>query len=480
MKHAAIRIWLVFAVLAVVTRGAAAQNERERFERQLEQIRQETFTFGTSDVPPDQRALIDFGAYFVFDYLSVDDNLNNNHVLRQYSLIAYTRLNLDEANEIFLRSRFVYQDFNDGDSFDNLGDEFLDPDLDRAYYRFDLSRARRAKGIKTNWNLIVQGGRDYVNWANGLTLSNVLDGVVVNFSAGPFALSAIAGVTPVRTVDFDSSRPNFDHNTRRGFYGGMLVADLGNHRPFFYGLVQRDYNQDDEFSLGSVETKFDYNSFYVGFGSTGSLTDRLLYGVEVVYEGGDTLSNSFTITPPFLTAVDQTRDSIQAWAADARLDYLFNDPRRTRIGLEFLVASGDSDRLSTSNTFGGNRTGTKDHAFNAFGLINTGLAYAPEVSNLMMLHFGASTFPLTDFRRFRQLQTGTDLFVYWKTEADAPIAEPTTDGRFLGWEPDIYMNWQITSDVTLALRYGVFFPSSDTYVSDEARQFFSMSMTFAF
>ena len=46
-------------------------------------------------------------------------------------------------------------------------------------------------------------------------------------------------------------------------------------------------------TLGLITTRYNYNSYYFGFGSTGGLTDRLLYGVEAVYEGGTSLSNSF-------------------------------------------------------------------------------------------------------------------------------------------------------------------------------------------
>ena len=45
----------------------------------------------------------------------------------------------------------------------------------------------------------------------------------------------------------------------------------------------------------------------------------------------------------------------------------------------------------------------------------------------------------------------------------------------------LYMNWQITSDLTLALRYGIFFPSSDAFgANDDPRHFFYGGLTFAF
>jgi hypothetical protein len=43
------------------------------------------------------------------------------------------------------------------------------------------------------------------------------------------------------------------------------------------------------------------------------------------------------------------------------------------------------------------------------------------------------------------------------------------------------VNWQITSDLTFALRYGVFFPSSNTFgENDDARQFLFGGLTFSF
>jgi len=213
---------------------------------------------------------------------------------------------------------------------------------------------------------------------------------------------------------------------------------------------------------------------------TGAITDRIYYGIEAVYEGGKNESNSFDTGPlGQIVQVPQTTDQISAWAIDVQINYLPGDARNTRLIVEGLVASGDDDRQHTSNTLGGNAPGTKDRAFNGFGLINTGVAFAPSVSNLMMLRIGASTFPCPDYGPLRQLQIGTDLFWFAKTDPDAPIDEPTSDDQYLGFEPDVYVNWQITSDVGLALRYGVFFPS-DAFESQKARQFIYAGLTFAF
>jgi hypothetical protein len=261
----------------------------------------------------------------------------------------------------------------------------------------------------------------------------------------------------------------------------MLSADLNQHRPFAYYLIQRDYNKMDVRRVGNITTRYDYDSFYIGGGATGQLTDRLRYGIEGAYEFGYTLSNSFELSGFSLVPIEQTRDPIVAGAINARIDYLVADRADTRIGIEATLATGDDDRGHTSNTFAGNAPGTEDNSFNAFGLVNTGLAFAPDVSNVAVLRVGVSTFPLHEFGPLRRLQVGTDFFAFGKLDEDAPIDEFTSTGQqFLGFEPDVYVNWQVTSDVTLALRYGAFFPNGSAFPNDDVRHFFFGGVTFAF
>jgi Alginate export len=477
------------AVLAIMGSASLAiaqtpPNQLERAARlqELQQLELDSRYHVNENVPPEQRAVVDGGGYFTFNYLSLDDQNDANHGLRQYDFVAYGRVLLDNANDFFIRFRTSYRDYNPGDSFDGLGSRVIDPDVDRAYYRFDLAAADAAyhdKRIDTD--IAIKGGRDLAYWANGLVLTETLDGIVVDVTNPAFTIETLAGVTPTRTVDFDVSRPDFDHNTRRGFFGSMLSVPLGQQTPFVYGLIQRDYNGKNHSDLDTISTDFSYNSYYLGTGATGSLSDRLRYGVEAAYEFGNTLSNSFTIGNGELVQVAQTRNNIRAYGIDARLDYLVQDAHQSRLSLETIFASGDPDRGSTNVTFNGNRPGTDDLAFNSFGLINTGLAFAPAVSNLMALRVGASTFPITGAGLFSRLQVGTDFFAFWKLRENAPIDEPTTTGeRYLGVEPDLYVNWQLVSDVTLALRYGAFIPNSSAFPHNDTRQFIYGGLTFAF
>lgn len=469
----------VFLLLPAAIVSAQSPADLDRFERQLEQIQRQNRLRVDESIAPGERALFDYGAYATFSYLTLDDSVGKSHVLRQYELVGYARLNIDNVHEFYLRGRTVYDDFNDGDSFDGRGDDWVSPYADRFHYRFDLNRWQSAYGKPaTEHNLVFQAGRQIVTWGNGLTLSELLDGAIVRVSRGAFDLDLVAAVTYDDVTDFDISRPDFRDDTHRGVFGAMATIGVGEHRLFAYGLLQRDYNGDETLVAGGVTTHFDYNSHYLGIGAGGNLGDGFLYGVELVYEGGTTLSNSFD--PADFSQVRQTEDDICAFAMNARLEYLLADPNNTRFGVELILATGDSDRLATNTTVGGNQPGTDDRAFNSLGLLNTGLAFAPTVSNLAMLRAGVSTHPLAGHSAMSRFQIGGDVFVFGKFDRNAPIDEPTSNDRFLGTEFDLFLNWQITSDVALSVRYGVFFPGSAIEGDSSPRNFFYTGVTYAF
>src|SRR4051812_13078926 len=131
---AASAAWAPTTAQAQAQRTGSAGRELQRAARiqELQRLEVDTRMRANPDVPVGERALIDYGGYFTFNYLSLDDSQHDNHVLRQYDLVGYARVQFDGANEFFLRARTGYRDFNDQDSFDGRGDEQIDPDLDRA------------------------------------------------------------------------------------------------------------------------------------------------------------------------------------------------------------------------------------------------------------------------------------------------------------------------------------------------------------
>ena len=480
---------LLAAVCVVLSIAAPARaqdvTDLERFQRQLELYRRQTRSTVDKNIPPDQRLFLDYGGFVSFNYLSIDDSALTNRGLRQYDLTGYIHANFDGVHDFFFRGRGYYRDYNRGDTFD-LGENHTDFRVERLYYQFDLARALTNNGGgQPDGDVRVKVGRDLVVWGNGLTLSTEIDAVTTDLVYGNTSLTLLAGRTPHDIADIDSSRPGFRDNTNRAFLGALAATKVGNHRPYAYALMQRDNNRGRDLITPTdgdpLVTSFAYNSYYLGIGSTGALSDRLAYGVEAVYEGGNTLSSPYTVADDgTVTPTPQTKDTIEAWAFDAQLDYLVGDTHNTRFTAETILASGDDDRLDATSTFSGNAPGSNDHGFNSFGLLNTGNAFAPAVANLVMLRGGFSTFPMPGKRLFRKAQIGGDSFVYFKLNRDGGIDEDTSDSRYLGFEQDVYLNWQLTSDVSLSLRYGAFFPGSAITADDKVRQAFFAGVTFAF
>jgi hypothetical protein len=247
--------------------------------------------------------------------------------------------------------------------------------------------------------------------------------------------------------------------------------------------VQRDHNHDSvtfTTPLGAIPTQFDYDSEYLGLGARGTLGPALAYRFEGVYETGEGLSTSFD--PASGLGIPQTREDIEAWAFLAGMTWSFRDRGDTRVDLEFIAGSGDDDRLDATNTLGGNRPGTDDRAFNGLGYVNTGLALAPELPNLLALRLGASTSPFPSDRRADWLRLGISGFLYGKVDDEAPLNVGTIPGEeFLGGEIDLLLDWRITSDVVANIRYGIFIPGEAMPDGeDDPRHFFYAGVTYGF
>lgn len=482
------------AAVALLPVSTFAQTDLERFERQIEQIHRDNQRAIDQAVSPLQRTLLDVGGYYTFSYAAIDDAAQSTHQFVQHELGGYARINVDDIHEFFVRASMIYRDFKTGDSFDEHGDDWIGPQLDRAYYRFDLRNALSSyAGKDVKGNLVLQGGRQLVHWGTGLTLSQDIDGGIVQASWYPVSIELLAGALRGSTTDLDPYRPNFNDDSRRGFYGVKIDAQIRTHHTIYgYALWQDDNNNDPERNdtVGGVPvtTSFGYDSYYLGIGAHGSLSDRLLYSLEAVYQGGKSYSSGYLGDPNYsaVTAVQSTRQQIHAWAVDARLDYLMTDENNTRFTGEVIIASGDGDRVQYGNSsFGGNKPGTSDRGFNAFGLSNTGLAFAPAVTNLLLVRGGVSTSPLPNVSFVKDLQVGLDVLVFNKLVPNGPINEDTSDSMYLGTEADIYANWRITSDLAFSVRYGMFLPgralshANNGYGSDP-RYFFYTGMTLSF
>ncbi|MEM1423865.1 MAG: alginate export family protein [Planctomycetota bacterium] len=467
------------ATIAVVCAPAFAQNQQRRIERA---VRTAEGPDSRLQIDPSlafgERSVIDVGGFTSLTGVWLDDSSGNSRRLFQPELTLYGRAIVDGAHTFFARARAQYRSYSEDDSFDGRGDRWEEPVIDRYWYEFDLASAIAARsGVRKDWNVNVRVGRQFVDWGAGLALSEQLFAVKPTFTYKGLSLEGLAGITPPdeAITDFDASRDDFDEETERSFFGGTLRYTFPSaHQIYAYVLHMGDQNSGDRPRANIVPepVEFEYDATYLGIGSSGTIGPDLRYVGEFVYQFGESTSD------PLRTA--QTEEDISAWAARGQLQWFLRDDWLTRFEFEVLLASGDDDRLTTTDTVGGNLSGTDDNAFNSLGFVNTGLAFAPALSNIALVRAGAATFPFRELDGFERFQVGADVLLHHKLDADAPIEEPTTDDAYLGIETDFFVNWRVTSDLSLVARYGVFFPGDAIASETEARHFVFLGATLNF
>ncbi|MBI1849393.1 MAG: alginate export family protein [Planctomycetes bacterium] len=482
-----VTVGLLAACGVAVSIRATAQDAQtlERIQHSLEENEQLRYGSG-ADLTLGENARVLFGAFSTFSVLTTEDDDGHTHSLRQTDTKLWTDFSM-AGHEVYARARFRYQNFSSGDSFDGKGDGLTDPIADRYWYKFDYRDAHRfSTGETSDVDGWIQAGRQQVTWASGIPLSKDLYSVRGGGEVAGFSLNGLAGRTPPRsTVDFDASRPDYTGDVDRAFLGLQLSYDRGEVvQPYAYVLNQDDKNNQDlaTYTINFIPyvTRFLYDSTYFGLGSRGQLSGEVSYRLEAIREVGRSVStpigaNGFPTT--------QTEDAIDAWAGQLRVSYAprWGHDNGVLMESELLTASGDSDRGQSSQTFGGNRPGTRDRGFNAFGFADTGLALAPDLSNLLCLRVGASALPYPHRGFFEKMRAGVNGYVLDKLSHDAPISVATTNDRFVGFESDFFVDWQLTSDVSIEARYGIFLPGDAIpSAQDDVRQFLYMGLSYAF
>ncbi|MHC4787171.1 MAG: hypothetical protein ACYTE6_14545, partial [Planctomycetota bacterium] len=112
--------------------------------------------------------------------------------------------------------------------------------------------------------------------------------------------------------------------------------------------------------------------------------------------------------------------------------------------------------------------------------IDTGLALAPNLSNLFIARLGGSTYPFRATSSLGRLRMGAAGLLFFKIDSEASLNIPSRDGTFLGGEIDVFADWRIASDVSMNVRYGVFFPGDAACCPDDPRHFFYVGFNYAF
>jgi len=453
------------AALAVLTAsGAAVAQVREDGPR----LYQEQLRVELDKQQAAARELgLDAGGWLSFGLFRYDDNTRQTRTLRLWA--SYS---LQGVHQFYIRGMAGYNDWNAGDNARaNEGDKYEDVDIERAWYRFDYNRMiRNRTGRDPEVGFTAEVGRNFHQIGSGLVLALPLDAVRITGHFRDWQLTGLAGMTVPDTANIDNSAA-VDDEMDRCFYGVELrYTGFDRHEPYLYYLWQTDHTHERP---NDAVQDYNYDSSYLGIGSGGSLiSPNLRYLAELVFETGR----------GFPQGTNRQREDVQAMALDVLLEYFFQCRTHPKISFEYLWGSGDPDRrLSSTSTIGGNLIDTRDEAFNAFGFRDTGLALAPEVSNLHIIELGLSAFPLENLELFKKMEVGTKVYFYAKDKSKGAISEPTGNQRssWVGWEWDLFCNWRISSDVSLTVRYGAFQPGS-AFADRGCRQFLYTGLTYSF
>lgn len=454
------------AVAAALAQDGVAPENLLQQQRAIDEQREER---RKSTAPLDSFVDWQWGGWIDYYVFHFDDGFQRQRVLQRPGLAAWTRLTLDEgAHELFARVRLTFDYYNPGDQFDRQQD-WRGPNFDRAWYEIDVGKAFRVNQPSDPLQMKVRIGRQEVVFGTGYAINLPLDAVLVDGKIYDFRVTGLFGKTIGSYPNVDTSEPVDSHSARRFFGVQVAYEGFDKHRPFIYAAWNDDYT--DERPQDALQN-YAYDTQYFGLGSRGEIVHNLNYWTEWVFETGRSYGDGDFIQ----------RDVVEAWAWDIGVEKLWDAPMKPRVSAEYMFASGDGDRVfSPTNAAGGNRGDRLDTSFVGFGYRDTGISAGPALSNLHIWRAGGEFQPLESVELFRDLELGTNWFLYHKHHRRAAITDGGADmfAGYVGWEMDYFINWRIASDIAWTIRWGMFFPG-DAFSDQSSRSFLFTGLTWSF
>jgi hypothetical protein len=466
-------LWALAVVLAgMANAGLGQARDDQGAQRFLQQQRllDDQLRQKRQEVAPLQ-AVFDFqwGGWLSYNYFNFGDGVQGSRVSHRPELAVWTRMVADGgAHELFARMRLNYYYFRPGDEYERQED-WVGPEFDQLWYQIDVGKALRLTQPTDPLQLKVRVGRQTVQFGTGYALDLPMDAVLLDAKLHDVRVLGLIGKSIRNFPNIERDAPVHSHMDRM-FYGVQLAYEgWQRHVPFVYALWNDDRTEERPKYWFQ---DFSYDSFYLGFGSRGAIVHNLNYWAEGVYESGHDFGDGEFIH----------KDYIEAFGWDLGIEKLFDVPTRPRVSAEYMFASGDAGRMfSPTNAIGGNRGDHKDSGFNGFGFRDAGMALAPALSNLHVWRVGGALAPLERFEFFRDLELGTNWFLYYKNQARGAISDPLADefNGYVGWAMDYFINWRLSSDLAWTLRWGEFFPGA-AYTDQGWRHFLFTGVTWSF
>jgi hypothetical protein len=456
MITSASRPWIVVLGALALASSLCAQEpasleERRRILRVQQRPARDTQKFLSLPKAPDRD--FDFGGWFTYASLDLRDDdhaaavadTTRTLILTDARLWSNGQISDDFKYYVRLRTWDFDLDVLPGTTPSDLRQQ-EGLELDQAY--LDWHIGNRVDG---------RFGRQFVSLGRGIALAADLDAGVVEYADAEWHHRLAAGRSLRRDPGIDTSIIGFDKGAaRQVFYlaESQFLSEGGNQ---FYGYAM--VHQDDSESLVAIQQAFNflYNSSYLGLGSNGRVWDRTNYYAELIMQGGTTL------VPPVMPL--NTRVDVKAHAFIGGLQYTAENDWHTQIGAELAMGSGDRDRLSVTDTFGGKVRPVTDENFLYYGAYDGGLALSPRLSNLIVPRASIQVKPLPYKGKDQpELSVGTTLSRYWKDEKPGAISDTlaTLPSSDVGWGFDAFVGWRPLSDFSFYGQYGRFEPG-DAY-----------------
>lgn len=460
-------LFLIIHFIIMVPVGAAEQKEQKRFVEEMKRKILEITEF--SILKGDGRFLIDYGAWLDFRYTNYKDDDNDTSTqdtLRETFEVDnrfWMKINIkppleaayDNEHVVYFRLKDLYIKRFPEDTtgvYDHEG-----PHLDYGYAVLDFRPYK------------VEVGRRYFNIGRGIAYSNVSDGFKINYLRPRWNFGVLAAHTLPHEDNIDISVPGFSKGSDRYYFAlGVGYSGIPGHQLYSYYLVQRDFSDEEP---TDPDQHYQYNSDYWGFGSKGEVTSNLEYWIEIIKQGGKS----------YVFGTNEKND-VDALAANVGAEYHWDITSQPRLTFEYAYGSGDTERVSVTDTSGGNLSGD-DNNFLYFGYFPAGYALAPRLSNIHIYRVGGILKPMEKFRFFKDLTLGVDYFWYFKDKSEGGISdtEATANSHDIGSEVDVTVSWQFLSDLRWSLSYGYFMPG-DAFAgsANDVDTYFSNSLTLTF
>jgi len=422
------------------------------------------------EIPEGRTTTWDFGGWYRGSFTKFDD-FEKYHDVQDHDIRLWGSVTIQDIYQFYVRGRVDLIRWARGDSFDGNDHDVVGPNLDQGWFRFRMAQAAQ-RYFHQKWpvDVDVKLGRQYIEIGRGEVLSEILDAATVNVSNYYFDALLFGSQTPSSVRNLDVSAPKWWHD-QRDFIGfqGTLKNVIPKNEPYVFAMFVDDRNRYRPEVPGQA---FGYSPNYFGFGNRGYLLADLRYWSESIWETGKSHATGST-----------REEDISASAFVMGGEYSASwCPTHPRVEMEYGWASGDKDRLSATNTIGGNLPFTDDKTFLTYGYHDTGVAFAPRLANLSVLRVTGSFHPLDFWDRMRNLELGASWYWYEKDRKGGGVSDASASrsSHDLGTEYDIFATWRISSDLLWTVRYGQFFQGNAFIEDDDSREYLLTSITYSF